>query len=509
MSGFVLSVVLKATVVLLLAFAITALARHARASLRHFVYAATFVFLLLLPVATKLMPRVDVAVPEKVAARVIVERRPALPAGKVVAASPQSKENAQPRDLGAIVINIYGAGVALALLSLMTGVVKVRRLASRAEVSLDGMQAMNEIALAANIRRAVLVVISDDIAVPITFGFRRSTIVLPRAAKTWSADELRFALRHELEHVRRDDWALLLVARAASALYWPHPLVWAAWRRFCLEAERACDDAVIGAYEGATSYADQLVTLARGLRGRRAVPALAMASPSKLSQRIHAILDPSQRRGPHGRIATVATIVATCAVLIAFAPVQLVADSVRQQVESRFKTSADEDTSIYGEALIKAAARGRNDILAKLFEAGASVNSVMYGDGTPLLIAAKHGHEDTVRWLIDVGADVNLPCEGDGNPLIAAAQHGHLEIAKLLLDRGARIDDVVPGDENPLIAASGAGHEAMVRLLLERGANVNVRLWVDDREWRSPLIMARRGGYQNIVNLLTAAGARQ
>jgi beta-lactamase regulating signal transducer with metallopeptidase domain len=508
MSEFVLSVVLKATVVLLLAFAVTALARHARASLRHFVYAATFVFLLLLPVATRLMPRVDVAVPEQVAPRVI-ERQLARTAGQAVAAPSQSKDNAQPRNLGEVVIDIYAAGVALALLSLVTGVVNVRRLASRAEVSLEGMQAMNEIALAANIRRAVLVVVSDEIAVPITFGFRRSTIVLPRAAKTWSADELRFALRHELEHVRRDDWALLLLARVASAVYWPHPLVWAAWRRFCLEAERACDDAVIGAYEGATSYADQLVTLARGLRGRRAVPALAMASPSKLSQRIQAILDPAQRRGPHGRMATVATIVATCAVLLAFAPVQLVAESVRRQVHARFNTAADEDTSIYGEALIRAAASGRNDILAKLFEAGASVNSVMYGDGTPLLIAAKHGHEDTVRWLLDSGADVNLPSEGDGNPLIAAAQEGHVEIAKLLLDRGARIDDVVPGDENPLIAASEAGHEAMVRLLLERGADVNVRLWVDDREWRSPLIMARRFGHENIVKLLTAAGARQ
>jgi len=53
------------------------------------------------------------------------------------------------------------------------------------------------------------------------------------------------AILHELAHVRRSDWLTQAAARAIAACYWFDPLVWIAWRRFALEAERAWDDAVV------------------------------------------------------------------------------------------------------------------------------------------------------------------------------------------------------------------------------------------------------------------------
>jgi len=84
----------------------------------------------------------------------------------------------------------------------------------------------------------------------------------------------------------------------------------------------------------------------------------------------------------------------------------------------------------------------------------------------------------------------------------------------LLLSRGARIEEVVPGDENALCKASEQGQLNVVKLLVNRGANVNVRLWVEhnggrEGEWRSPLIMARRGAHQAVVDFLIASGARE
>ena len=73
---------------------------------------------------------------------------------------------------------------------------------------------------------------------------------------------LRRAFVHELEHVRRRDWWVHLAARVTCALYWFHPLVWIAYRQLTLEAERACDDAVVEREES-TQYAEQLVELAR------------------------------------------------------------------------------------------------------------------------------------------------------------------------------------------------------------------------------------------------------
>jgi len=66
-----------------------------------------------------------------------------------------------------------------------------------------------------------------------------------------------------------------------------------------LEAERACDDAVLGR-EDRADYAEQLLRLA----GRMSAPppiGLAMAGPgSDLSARVYAILSPVQARGRAG-----------------------------------------------------------------------------------------------------------------------------------------------------------------------------------------------------------------
>jgi ankyrin repeat protein len=129
-------------------------------------------------------------------------------------------------------------------------------------------------------------------------------------------------------------------------------------------------------------------------------------------------------------------------------------------------------------------------------------------------VAAAAGHANIVSLLLERGADLNLGVPGDGNPLIMAASEGRVEIVSLLLDRGARIEDVVPGDENALCKASEQGQLDVAKLLVSRGANVNARIWVENGrgqagEWRSPLIMARRGKHQAVVDFLIASGARE
>src|SRR6185503_570151 len=124
---------------------------------------------------------------------------------------------------------------------------------------------------------------------PVTCGWTRPTVLLPSDAAHWTDGDLRRALVHEIEHVRRGDWAVYLAARVACAVFWFHPLVWIALRQLCLEAERTCDDAVLQNAEG-TEYAEQLVQLARRMSSAPGAPVLAMASRSQLSTRITAIL---------------------------------------------------------------------------------------------------------------------------------------------------------------------------------------------------------------------------
>jgi len=62
------------------------------------------------------------------------------------------------------------------------------------------------------------------------------------------------------------------------------------------------------------------------------------------------------------------------------------------------------------------------------------------------------------------------------------------------------------------MTAAAEGEEKVVRLLIDRGADVNLGVWVNRPDGhavrRTPLSMARRGGNQAVVNMLTAAGAR-
>ena len=56
---------------------------------------------------------------------------------------------------------------------------------------------------------------------------------------------------------------------------------------------------------------------------------------------------------------------------------------------------------------------------------------------TPLWVASAAGHQEMVVKLIDLGANVNSTTSTNSTPLRAACYDGHLEVAKLLLEMGA------------------------------------------------------------------------
>jgi uncharacterized protein (TIGR03435 family) len=178
-----------------------------------------------------------------------------------------------------------------------------------------------------------IALLDEDVRAPATFGFIRPAILIPTDAQEWSGTEMRHAMVHELEHVRRADWIVRLLARVVCALYWFHPFVWVMWRQLCLEAEHACDDAVLRGAER-TQYAQQLVELARRLSAHPVRPVLSMASRGDLSARVSAVLDAGRARGRVG-MRRAAVIVTTAVVVVtAIAPLRAVAGMVHQSAAS-------------------------------------------------------------------------------------------------------------------------------------------------------------------------------
>jgi len=303
-----LSFVLKTTLILVFGLLIVRTMRTARASRRFMVLAWTFALLAGLPAVVRFAPAIPIVVRET---RQVVRTPPApASAGEISAVAPhptalpgplrghlpgaepgpqQIVERTGVDPLAALVVVLWSTGVVISLIPvLMTGY-RLRTLRRTArEWSIDGRPSSE----------GARVMIHEQLSTPMTFGALRPIILFPADAQMWSTADVRRALAHEVEHVRRRDWPVHVFARAVCAFFWFHPLAWRAWRQLHVEADRACDDAVLSCSE-AREFAEQLVTLAGRIGPKVAAPALSITG-GDLTTRVNALLNPNQARGRLG-----------------------------------------------------------------------------------------------------------------------------------------------------------------------------------------------------------------
>ncbi len=148
------------------------------------------------------------------------------------------------------------------------------------------------------VRCSVRLLESDGVSSPMTYGWRQPVVLLPTAWRGWSRHQMRIVLLHEFMHVRRGDWAYLLMARVACVLHWYNPLVWLAARWLEDQRELACDDDVVRCGARPTAYAETLVKMAARMAEPRWGMALSvnMAARPRLENRVVSILRASKRR---------------------------------------------------------------------------------------------------------------------------------------------------------------------------------------------------------------------
>lgn len=329
-SSVVASIVAKTTFVATLSLVGARLARGRRAAVRHAILATSFVVLLVLPIASVLAPPVRIAVRSVAQERTVPSHLPEA----IDATQPDEFSGDSGRVTPAIawlapslpdlLPAAWFAGAAFFLLRMIIGLWQVHLLRRLGLPWCYGQSVVERLAVDAGIHRRIEVLLHESLPSPVTCGFVRPAILLPPDSRNWSEEDLNRAIVHELEHVRRGDWMGHCLARAVCAAYWFHPLVWIGSRQLALEAERSCDDAVLGRSE-ATAYADQLIELARRLSTARKSPALAMASRSDLSSRVSAVLDARQRRGRAGRPLLALACATAAIVVVTMAPLAIVA----------------------------------------------------------------------------------------------------------------------------------------------------------------------------------------
>lgn len=331
-----LTLIAKATVVSAAALVAARLARRRPASIRHLMAATSLVVLAALPLASAVVPARQVTMPFLVepAANIAAMTHPAsVPgvSGRTAVVSQLADSSpaveAIPRrtlpTLWTVLLIAWVSGAVIFIVPMMVGLARVQRVRRHGRPWRDGQPLVASIASALGVRRPIQVLLDDAADGPITCGVVRPAIIFPPDVRQWPMGDLRRAVVHEIEHVRRADWLTLCLARSVCAVYWFHPLVWVLWRQLRVDAERACDDAVLRTADAET-YADQLVTLAERLVSNRAQSALAMANRHDLSARISAVLDYRQQRGRAGSLRIAGAIAVAALAIAAIAPLRAV-----------------------------------------------------------------------------------------------------------------------------------------------------------------------------------------
>ncbi|MEX2300298.1 MAG: M56 family metallopeptidase, partial [Bryobacterales bacterium] len=214
----------------------------------------------------------------------------------------------------ALLFAIWAVGFCVLAARLIVGHLRLRRMARAARVidvsdDLSGLEAGRDVRFLQSARETM----------PMTWGWRRPVVLLPASFGNWRGERRAMTIYHELAHVRRADWFTQTLAQVVRAVYWFHPLVWFALRRMRVEADRACDDMVLGQGIKASGYAGHLVSVAREFRtaGLRPWVAIAMAHPSSLDQRVQYVLDATVRRAGLGRRALFGVALSVAAVVLA------------------------------------------------------------------------------------------------------------------------------------------------------------------------------------------------
>jgi beta-lactamase regulating signal transducer with metallopeptidase domain len=218
-----------------------------------------------------------------------------------------------------IAIVAYMTGVVFVLLPTILGSLRARVVLRRAR-SLDDephwSAALADARSRLGIAGPVSLSVSNEVAVPMTWGFRRPVVLLPVAANNWNAAQRRIVLRHELAHVCASDWAFGVASRLVCALYWFHPGAWLVARALKHDAEQAADERVIASGIARSDYAELLIVASTTVRAAALGGAFALTGRGPLRTRLAAILDQARDVRPLARRWSLAAA-ASCVVVAA------------------------------------------------------------------------------------------------------------------------------------------------------------------------------------------------
>jgi beta-lactamase regulating signal transducer with metallopeptidase domain len=305
-----IGIALKSLLVAALTLGLLHLLRKRSAAERSWVAHIGLLALVIMAFAPLVLPSWTVATPALFGQSPAAAPAPTpLPAGTMAIAPTVAPAATAPAEAlpslnpEALATAAYALPAAILLLITFIALARLITLRARADVLVDGhwLSALARAQRRMGFKHGTALLTSNELASPISWGLMRPVILLNKRAVE-AAGEAEAIIAHELAHVARMDWAKLLLARVATALFWFNPLVWLLAREAHQLREEAADDSVLAADIIDTDYAQLLVGVARHECPGLLLGAHGVApSKSSLARRVARVLDGKSARGPVAR----------------------------------------------------------------------------------------------------------------------------------------------------------------------------------------------------------------
>src|SRR5262249_27540834 len=170
---------------------------------------------------------------------------------------------------------------------------------------------------------------------PVAFGIRSPLVLLPEDLRHQPAEIQRAVIGHELLHVKRRDWAWLIVEEIVVCLFWFHPASWWLASRIQCAREEVVDELAIQLTGRRKTYVEALLAFADSTS---VVPTAAFARRRHLVRRIALVTkeDVMSSRRIVVTCAAMALIVGTgCWFSVAAFPLRTAGQSVTSDPETR------------------------------------------------------------------------------------------------------------------------------------------------------------------------------
>jgi TonB family protein len=210
----------------------------------------------------------------------VVTVRPQVSATTFATVMPAGSAPSRPIPWNQIALGLLAAGGVIRLCGLGLGLWRLRQYRRRSQP----LQQPTSWAVEAHLR------ISEDVTSPVTFGFIDPVVLLPANFPEMERSTQEAILCHEILHVRRKDWLVMLSEELVRGIFWFHPAIWWLLGEIGLAREQVVDRQAIEMTRSREEYVDALLAIAGAAPTLDLAPAPLFLRKRHLKQRVVSIL---------------------------------------------------------------------------------------------------------------------------------------------------------------------------------------------------------------------------